>query len=71
VRAGSPLADRSIEASGIRAACGVIVLAVRRPDGSFVHQPSADTVPAVGDVVIALGTADQQDALRDWVGVSS
>jgi voltage-gated potassium channel len=65
---GSRLADRSIQESGVRAACGVIVLAIRRPDGSFVHQPSAATVPEVGDVLITLGTTEQQEALRSWVG---
>ena len=68
VQTGSRLADRSIEDSGVRAACGVIVLAIRRPDGSFVHQPSAQTVPEVGDVLITLGTSEQQDALQLWVG---
>ncbi|MEL6983752.1 MAG: potassium channel protein [Actinomycetota bacterium] len=68
ITSASRLADRSLEDSGIRAACGVIVLAIRRPDGSFVHQPSATTVPADGDVLITLGTPDQQDALESWVG---
>lgn len=64
----SRLADQTLEASGIRSACGVIVLAIRRPDGSFVHQPSATTVPENGDVLITLGTPAQQDALESWVG---
>ncbi len=64
---GSRLADRSIEESGIRATCGVIVLAVRRPDGTFLHQPAAATVPRVGDVLITLGTEEQQQSLRQWV----
>ncbi len=68
VTAESRLADQTLEASGIRSACGVIVLAIRRPDGSFVHQPSATTVPASGDVLITLGTPDQQEALHTWIG---
>lgn len=67
VQDGSRLVDRSIEESGVRAACGVIILAIRRPDGSFVHQPSARTVPEIGDVLITLGTSEQQHALQAWV----
>ena len=65
---GSRLADRTIEESGVRDACGVTVLAIRRPDGSFQHQPSGATVPEVGDVLITLGTSEQQYALQAWVG---
>ena len=59
---------RSIEETDIRAATGVIILAIRRPDGSFVHQPSATTVTKVDDVLITLGTPDQQSGLQAWVG---
>jgi voltage-gated potassium channel len=61
------LNHRSLEESAIRKACGVIVLAIRRPDGSFIHQPSGDTVPEAGDVLITLGTAGQQYALHTWI----
>ena len=67
VARGSRLADRSIEESGIRHACGVIVLAIRRPDGTFLHQPAAATVPQVGDVLITLGTPQQQTRLHAWI----
>lgn len=67
VTRNSRLADKSIQESGVRDACGVIILAIRRPDGSFAHQPSASTVPQVGDVLITLGTPEQQQALRAWI----
>lgn len=67
VAEGSLVAARSIEESGIIADCGVIILAIRRPDGSFVHQPSPTTIPAIGDVLITLGTPAQQEALRAWI----
>lgn len=67
VTEGSRLADRSLEESGVRAACGVIILAIRRPNGTFIHQPSASTVPVVGDVLITLGTPQQQSTLEGWV----
>ncbi|MGI9596717.1 MAG: potassium channel family protein [Acidimicrobiales bacterium] len=64
---GSPLAGHSIQESGIRNDCGVIVLAIRRPDGSFVHQPAASAVPVEGDVLITIGTYKQQHALEAWI----
>ncbi|MGB5760402.1 MAG: potassium channel protein [Acidimicrobiales bacterium] len=69
VTTGGLQAGRSIGASGIIEDCGVIVLAIRRPDGSFLHQPPTDTVPQVGDVLITLGTPTQQDALRAWMAL--
>ncbi len=64
---GSPLAECSLGECGVADDCGVIILAIRRPDGSFVHQPGAATVPQVGDVLIILGTSEQQYALQTWV----
>ena len=71
VVADSPLADRTLAESGVRERCGVTILAIRRPDGSFIHQPAPDVAPRVGDVLISLGTAAQQATLRTWVGSSA
>lgn len=68
VEEGGPLDHRPLAESDPTNRCGVTVLAVRRPDGSFVHQPGPDTVLRTGDVVIALGTSDQQAAFRTWAG---
>ncbi len=63
----SKLADRTLRDSGIGAATGVTVLAVRHADGSFVQSPDADTKIGAGDVPIVLGTARQMNALRSWL----
>lgn len=56
---GTMLAD-----SGIQEATGVVLLAVRQNNGSFLHLPRADTKLQVGDVPIVLGTTEQLEALR-------
>jgi voltage-gated potassium channel len=43
---------------------GSMIVGVRRGDGSFQPQPSADVVLGVGDVVMALGTAFSLDRLE-------
>jgi voltage-gated potassium channel len=43
---------------------GVTVLALRQHDGRFVHHPDLSMCPEVGDVLIALGTNEEQEALR-------
>jgi voltage-gated potassium channel len=63
----SPLADQTLRDSGIGAATGVTVLAVRRVDGSFSQSPNADTMIHTGDVAIVLGTAQQLSAFRSWL----
>ncbi len=59
---GSTLMD-----SGLKRATGVTVLAIKRPDGSFLHHPVAETTLDAGDVPIVLGTSDQHRALRRWL----
>lgn len=67
VRANSTLVDRMLGDCGLVAATGITVMAVRRSDGSFAHHPDADYVLRDGDVLITLGTTDQQAALEEWL----
>jgi voltage-gated potassium channel len=60
---GSALAGTSIGDAHVRATTGALVLAVRQPDGSFRTNPPAGTVLQGGDVLIAIGTAEQIAAL--------
>lgn len=60
------LQDRTLDQSGLIEATGVTVLALRRPDGSFVHHPAGDQVLTDGDVLIALGTPSEHETLRLW-----
>jgi voltage-gated potassium channel len=62
----STLAGVSIRAAQLRDRTGALVLAIRRPDGSFVTNPSPEEVIAAGDVLISVGTAEQLGALADY-----
>jgi voltage-gated potassium channel len=44
---------------------GALIVALRKPDGSFDTTPSPDAVLAPGDVMIAVGTAAELHALED------
>ncbi len=46
---------------------GATILALREQSGRFHHHPPHELSPKEGDVLIALGTDDQQDALRRLV----
>ena len=61
--AGSPFIDRSLEDCALSERTGTTVLALRR-NGRFVTNPRPDAVLQSGDVVIALGTPEQVDALQ-------
>ena len=45
---------------------GVTVLAVRRKGGDWLNHVTGDLVLEGGDILVALGTPEQQDALRAW-----
>ncbi|MFV2039542.1 MAG: TrkA family potassium uptake protein [Acidimicrobiales bacterium] len=62
VRDGSPMAERSL---GDCEFAGTTILAVREGSGAFVHHPAPSTTLHPGDVLIALGTAEEQAKLRD------
>ena len=64
----SRLDGTSIGQSGLVAATGVTVLAVRRRDGSFVHEPVSATAVYAGDIPIVVGTLEQHAKLRSWLG---
>lgn len=63
VGAESPLAGKSLRSSKVHERTGCLVLALRRPDGSFTPNPSPEAEVAPGDVVIGVGTASQLAAL--------
>jgi len=67
VGAGSPLVGRSLVESGLRARCGVSVLAIRRA-GGVITNPGGDTVLAIGDALVLLGDGGQFAAAAAWLG---
>jgi len=65
VRPESQQAGRSIRDLRIRATTGAVIVALRSPDGGFDTTPSPDRRFVVGDVLIAIGTEPELQALED------
>ncbi len=64
VPAGSGLVGQSVREAHVRDRTGALVLALRHADGSFTTNPDPETVLAAGQVLIAVGTAEQLCALE-------
>ncbi len=60
---GSPLAGQTLRQADLRKRAGVLVLALRRVDGSFTTNPDPDIVIEPHQVVIAVGTDADFDRL--------
>lgn len=65
---GSSIAGQSLRDAHLRDRTGALVLAMRDAKGNFRTNPPPDTPVHPGEVLIAIGTAGQLDALRDEVG---
>lgn len=64
----SPLAGRSLRDAHVRDRTGALVLALRDTAGSFTTNPSPETLVAPDDILIAIGTGSQLDALAALAG---
>lgn len=64
----SPLAGRSLREAALRESTGVLLLAVRTGDGPYIADPPPDTRLESKTVLIAVGTHDQINALRQSAG---
>jgi K+/H+ antiporter YhaU regulatory subunit KhtT len=64
---GSMLAGTSLADAHIRDETGALVLAIRDDGGEFRANPRPDTRLRAGEVIIAVGTEEQLDALRTLV----
>ena len=62
----SSLAGSTIRSAQLRDRTGALVLAIRRPEGGFVTNPSPEDVIKSGDVLISVGTAEQLEALARY-----
>jgi voltage-gated potassium channel len=65
VRQTCQAAGRTIRDLRIRHETGAIIVALRKPDGTFDTTPEPDTPIEVGDVLIGVGTADELRRLED------
>lgn len=70
VSAASSLSGSTLRSAQLRDRTGALVLAIRRPDGIFVTNPSPEDVIEAGDVLISVGTAEQLAALTEFAARS-
>ena len=56
---GSPLDGRTVGTSGLRSRSGLILVAIKRPDGHLAFNPDDDAPVAAGDTLITLGSREQ------------
>jgi voltage-gated potassium channel len=64
VMEGSQLSGVSLKDSQIRTRFGLMIIAVKRIDGSMLFNPPSDTVMDEGDVLIAIGKPDDLKELE-------
>ena len=63
---GSRLDGRSLREADLRRIADVLVIAVRRADGDYEHNPSPETPLQAGMSLIVLGECPQVNRLRAW-----
>ena len=68
VPADSPLAGRSLRDAHVRDRTGALVLALRDTAGAFTTNPSPEALVSPDDILIAIGTGTQLDALAALAG---
>jgi voltage-gated potassium channel len=68
VRETSSAPGRTIRELRIRHETGALVVALRKPDGTFDTTPEPDTPIEIGDVLIGVGSPDEIRALEDLFG---
>lgn len=64
VEPGSALTGLTVREADIRHTTGALLLALRRAGGAFLANPEPSTTLEAGMVLIALGTAEQLEAVR-------
>ncbi|TCK05180.1 potassium channel family protein [Phorcysia thermohydrogeniphila] len=64
---GSPFHGKLLKELEIPKKTGVIVIGVRREDGSFILNPTPTTMVLEGDALIIIGTREQAEKLKELV----
>lgn len=60
----SSLAGQTVRDSQVRRELGIIIVAIKKPDGKMLFNPEPESVFATGDVLIVLGHRQQLDRLE-------
>jgi voltage-gated potassium channel len=68
IRKESRLCGQTLQNSQLRQTLGVIIMAIKKADGSMVYNPPGYAVLDPGDTVIALGHRQQLDQLEAQAG---
>ena len=68
VHAGSVLSGRTLRDSPVRSELGIIIVAVKKPDGKMVFNPAPELVIEPRDLLITLGHRQQLDRLEVMAG---
>ncbi|NJK99254.1 MAG: potassium channel protein [Spirulinaceae cyanobacterium SM2_1_0] len=63
-----PLIDKTLSEANLRAKSGVLVLAIRRLDGTLIGGPTGETRLLDGDLLICMGTGEQLHRLNQLLG---
>ncbi|MEO6589874.1 MAG: potassium channel protein [Pyrinomonadaceae bacterium] len=61
VKSGSDYADKELRETDISTELNLLIVAIRRKSGEMILQPSADTCIRDGDMLIAIGRAEQME----------
>jgi voltage-gated potassium channel len=64
IEKGSALAGRSLKDSRVRQELGIIIVAIRKPDGKMLFNPDPEIAMEAGDLLITLGHRAQLDRLE-------
>ncbi|HEX3146762.1 MAG TPA: potassium channel protein [Gemmataceae bacterium] len=64
VAKSSILCGKSLRAANLRDDLGVVVIAMRSPEGEIAFNPNSDTVIETGSVVVVVGRREQLDELE-------
>ncbi len=65
IEAGSTLVGRKLKFTPIRSQLDIVIVSIRRKDGSTLFNPSGDAIIEAGDVLIAIGRADSLIQLNE------
>jgi voltage-gated potassium channel len=68
IRSGSPLGGRTLKDSRIRQELGIIIVAIKKPDGTMIFNPAPEIVMEPRDLMITLGPRQQLDRLEVMAG---
>lgn len=68
IHPGSALVGKTLEASGIGRDLGIIIAAIKKPDGAMQFNPTSKSVMESGDTLIALGEISKLKTLEATAG---